>query len=443
MLDETKTPQNKETEKTLLGSILSNGEILFDLDDTVNKDLFFEYKNQVIYSAIETLYQSGKPVNIMSVSQQLDKTSKAKETVSKSYLSSLTNVIGGLMGAKRATAELKELFIKRELLRIFNAGQIDVQEGEIAENILSGIQNKFIALTDDKSEGSSVKDIIKDLSDTQLEYSEKYERGEKYIGIPTGFEKIDNAIDGLRPGHLWVVGAWTSTGKTQFAMNIVSNVIKSDVPTSVVSLEMSGVDTLARILGIRIGISSMKVLKGKMDKELWSEIEKQKDILYNSPLWVHTTKFHLDKIKSTIRKDVYKNKVRFVVVDYVQNIMSSSGKKEYDLMTNAARELQSLAQELGITIYIVSQISNEAEKGQSAGAGFKGTGALEAAADIAIRLKRDKGSENEMFEVVPVDIIISKNRHGFTGISKYNMTLKSGKFEEVIDEEVDTTKTKW
>ena len=134
-----------------------------------------------------------------------------------------------------------------------------------------------------------------------------------------------------------------------------------------------------------------------------------------------------------IRKDVYNRKVKFVVIDYVQNIISEKGLREYELMTSAATDLQALARELGITIYIVSQISNDSEKGNGAGAGFKGTGALEAVADLAIRLKRDKSKEDPNDEYVPVDIIVTKNRHGFTGkISDYSMWLKSGKFEEQI-----------
>ena len=129
----------------------------------------------------------------------------------------------------------------------------------------------------------------------------------------------------------------------------------------------------------------------------------------------------------TIRKDVFKRKIKMVVIDYIQNIIGNS--KEYDLITKVVTELQSLARELGITIIMVSQISNEAEKGQSAGAGFKGSGAIEAVSDLAIRLKRYKDKENLNDSCVPVDIIIAKNRHGFTGlISDYVMYLKINHF---------------
>lgn len=432
MLEETKLPpQNIDSEKNILGAIIVDEDKLHQAMDSISADDFYNITYRIIYKVISELYKKGKNVNILSLKGKLTDNEKLREIGGVSYLAALCNIYVNPYQFKECINSIKETAKARSLIKLLADTSAQAYDNVEIDNVLADLQSKIVNITNSKDEGSNIKDLIRELSDVQIEYSEKYESGEKYIGIPTGFNKLDDAIDGLREGHLWLCGGWTSTGKTFFSLNVVSNVLKLNIPVSIVSLEMTGVDTISRIIGIRLNISSMKVLKGKMEKELWNEIEREKDILYKSPLWVHTTKFQLDKIKSTIRKDVYKNKVKLVVIDYVQNIFSDSGNKEYDLMTRSAKELQALAKELKITIYIVSQISNEAEKGQGAGAGFKGSGALEASADIAIRLKRDKSSENELFEIVPVDVIISKNRHGFTGISKYNMTLKSGKFEEV------------
>jgi replicative DNA helicase len=295
---------------------------------------------------------------------------------------------------------------------------------------LANSQNSIVGINLIKNQNDSIQNSLLEMDKVKKEYADKYSQGKEFLGIPCGIRDIDGFIDGMRPGHIWVVGAFTSTGKTQFMLNIAQSVMEQAEPISIISLEMSRVDLTARLIGIRTNTSSMKVLKGLYDKTLEDKVFEARTFLNLVDCDIHTTYFDLEKIKMIIRKDVYTRKVKVVFIDYVQNIISDKGKREYEILTQSATDLQALARELGITIYIVSQISNEAEKGEGAGAGFKGTGALEAVADIAIRLKRTRKDENPEDEFVNLNIHITKNRHGYTGsIKDYVLWLKSGKIE--------------
>jgi replicative DNA helicase len=363
--------------------------------------------------------------------EELTKQGLLEEVGGYSGVIECMNAVVTATNIKQHAVIVKDKSLRRKLIIAQDKNQqIILDESKDIDTVLSEAQSNIIKINNFSQIDDGVSSIINDLERVQDEYVDKYKKGQKYLGVSCGIEKIDQSIDGLRPGHIWVVGAWTSTGKSQFVLNIVNSVLEQKVPVSIISLEMSRVDTLARLIGIKKKISSMAVLKGKNDLQIQYEIEEAKDFFKNAPLQIHTTYFDLEKIKMLIRTDVYTKKVKFVVVDYVQNIISEKGSRGYDLMTQAATDLQSLARELGVTIYLVSQISNESEKGNSAGAGFKGTGALEAVADLAIKLERDRKKEGPMDQYVPLKIKIVKNRHGFTGIiDNYFLWLKSGKIE--------------
>lgn len=429
-MNEINFPNSLEAELAVVGSILLDSDSIYKVIDILQPSDFYSIRNSKIYSNILDLFNKGEKVDILTLSQYLNSKGILSEIGGSAYLAQTVQSVPTSSNIIKYSEIIRDKSIRRQLITAqeYNLQTISDESRDI-DTVLAETQGRIVSINNLNKIDDSIKSIIRELEKTQDVYSQKYEDGKKIIGISTGFEKLDDCIDGLRPGHIWVVGAFTSTGKTQFALNIVNAVLEQKIPTSIISLEMSRVDLAARLIGIRQNLSSMKILKGKTEIDLWQQIEQHKNFLYNSPLEIHTTYFDLEKIKMLIRKDVYIRKVKFIVIDYVQNILSEKGLREYDLMTQSAVDLQSLARELGITIYIVSQISNEAEKGQGAGAGFKGTGALEAVADMAIRLKRDKKNESETDVCVPIEIIISKNRHGYTGtIRDYFMYLKSGFF---------------
>lgn len=424
-------PYDERMEKAVLGALLIDHEAIFKISDTLEPPDFYFEKHKLIYNAIMEMFKAGRDIELLTVGQELDTQKTTEKIGGYAYLADLINHVVSSSNVQRYAEIVKGHSIRRQLItaQYQNFSIIADEEKDISA-VLAETQGNLIKINAITQTNDSIKAIISELDEVQDEYSIKYQNGQKYIGYQSGIEKIDQHIDGIRPGHIWVVGGWTSTGKTQFALNIVHSLLQQNVPTAIVSLEMSRVDTLARLIGIRTNISSMAVIKGKNDLQTAHRIEEAKDFFSRAPLYVHTTFFDIEKIKMLIRKDVYTLGVKFVVVDYVQNIISEKAMREYDILTQSAVSLQAIARELGITIYIVSQISNESEKGNGAGAGFKGTGALEAVADLAIRLERDRKKEGADDEFVPVKITIFKNRHGFTGkIEDYCMWLKSGKYE--------------
>ena len=430
-MENRQPPSSPEAERSVLGAILIDPVSVHKVATTLSAQDFYETKNGTIYAAMLAMINTGTPLDIMTLVQFLDDMGQLPNIGGRSYVAELSATVATSTSISHYAQVVRDKSMRRQLLQACVASQelIYDTEQEI-DSVIATVQNSVYTVNPFKNVNDDAATIVNEIDGIQQLYAEKLQNGQKYLGFSCGIEGIDKNIDGMRPGHVWVVGAWTSTGKTQFALNIVHSVLVQDIPVSIISLEMSRTDTIARLMGIRNNISSISVLKGVNDPETQSKIDEAKMFMRQAPLEVHTTYFELEKIVALIRRDVFLKKVKLVVLDYVQNIISEKTLREYEIMTRAATSLQSLARELGITIYIVSQVSNDAEKGNAAGAGFKGSGALEAVADLAIRLKRNKTEEKEHDAYVPVEINVTKNRHGFSGnISKHYMWLKSGRFE--------------
>lgn len=415
-------PQNIEAEKNLLGAIIVYNDKLFEAEQLDVLD-FYNVGHQKIFKAMRELSLAGEGYEVISLADKIG------DSVKLSYLVGLTNQ-QSFEPIKKLVEIIKDCSIRRQLMRALDdSGKIIQEDGKEISEVLAGVQDKVTKISLQKTKNDSSAVAVEDLIELQAEHSQKLEEGKKYLGLESGIGNIDRAISGIRPSHLWVIGGWSGTGKSSFALNIIHNVLKQKIPCSIVSLEMGSIDILARLIAIRHNINSHKVLQGLPTNKEFELVEEGKDFFWKAPLQIHTDYFSLEEIKMSIRRDVHIHGSKVVLLDYIQQVISLD--REYEVITETIKAMQQLAKVLGITILVVSQISNEAQKGRSAGGGFKGSGQIEASADLAIRLNRDKTKEMPEWESIPIEIQVVKNKHGFDGSFRdWRMWLASGLYQE-------------
>lgn len=410
-----------QTEQALIGSMVLDPQIIGNVATEIEVTDFYDRKCQKIFSAMVSLYNKDKGIDPVMIWQE----SKISSTEINKYL----NSVATSSKWKDHAIQIKEYSAKRKIMQIMHENTKNIDKTPLDEAI-AHIQDQIFSVNT-ATETQTTDEVVTAIEETQRIYAEKYEQGQKTLGISCGMEKLDNLIDGLRPGHLWVIGAWSSTGKTQFALNILHNVIEQGIPASMISLEMDNQTLAARMIGLRHNMSAIRVLRGRLEGRELDNINEGKMFLRKTEMYMYDNISELSQITTLIRKDAKTKGIKVAIVDYAQLIVDPGSRSEYELMTKVPNSLRILAGKLGITIILVSQISNESQKGSGAGAGFKGSGALEAAADLGIRLKRDRDKEHPQADYIPMQIQIKKNRHGLTGvIHDYSMWLKSGKFTQ-------------
>ncbi len=306
-------------------------------------------------------------------------------------------------------------------------------------NLDSVLDELIVELTKASNSGfeekTGVKDIIAEFEETQAMYSDKIKNGQKLLGISCGFTALDNIIDGIRPGHFWVLGGYSNTGKTFFAVNIIKNLLEQNKRVVMYSLEMSKQDIIGRLLGIMCDMNGMKILKGLLTDEEQAKVMEAKAKLYESRLTVYTELDDYEEIKMSMLSENMKEKVDLFVIDYMQ-LLKSSNLNEYQLMTIVSSEFQSIGRKTGVATLALSQISNEAAKSPNSNVGgYKGSGGIEASSDLAIKLIPTEDIElqqkkQHMKLAIDIDCLITKNRHGIKGKLPFYFTGYTGTFKQ-------------
>ena len=434
----TNIPHNNEAEKALLGSLMMRPKDLYSIMGKVPTDAFYEPINGKIYTAMKSLLVKNMPIDLVTVTTELR---NIKAGVDIDYINGL---LVSVPLSNRAEYYAKIVMKNHTLRNLMIIGYSliedtsEANESSDTDKIITKHATQLIGIDGGKKEESDITDAIQEFNETQEQFKAKLLDGTtSYIGIPTGFSKIDDIIDGLRPGHMHLIGGFTSSGKTQFMLNIIDNII-STTKVTLFSLEMSRVDIIARLLGIRTGIGASKILRHEFSEQ-WEldEYEIAKKRLVDSGLKIYSQTNLLDDIIMSMTRDIVINKTKVFAIDYAQLVRTKSNN-EYEQISETAQRLQNFARENGVTIIILSQISNEHSKDQNRETmGFKGGGTLPASADLAIELVNVDNREEraqKLMDKIPfsVNCIVRKNRHGRTGIINFDFSPWNGKFEQSL-----------
>ena len=312
---------------------------------------------------------------------------------------------------------------------------------ENTDDFLSELQKDIFEIGRKKEfSDENIERTISLFKERQVEYKTKFENGGKIIGIQTGYDKLDEVIDGFREEHLWVIGGYTNMGKTSASLNLVSTLVKDNKKVIYFSLEMGKLDILTKLIGIMQKENGLSILKNfPHDKD---KLERTFKRISSSGLTIYDDIYDLDKLMYTMME----NKADLYVIDFLQNVKVKNTRTEYERTTDAILAFQELAKKLKSPIMVLSQISNEGARSNDEGVmSFKGSGAIAAAANIAIEIMVGEESKKEWKqkmangEKVNMKWNIRKNRHGRTGYIDMLFQGSTGIFEydtglKMIDE---------
>lgn len=260
----------------------------------------------------------------------------------------------------------------------------------------------------DKRKESSSKDIIKRLSTTK-----------EVVGITTGFKTLDYYTKGFCKGNMWVVGGYTSYGKSMLAVQMALHALRQEAVVDYFSMEMTQEDLLKRMIACETSTPT---------NELSQETITSTANLFSAyKLNIYDTVRRYDDIVSTLRGSIAKGeKPDVVFIDYLQNIISDDD--QYNALRKISHSLQAFAVEEDVCIVALSQVGREYMKGESKSMGFKGSGDIEESSDVAIELERHKNEAKELTNELTLHV--KKNRKGQTGSISCKMKPE---FSQVIE----------
>lgn len=418
----------------VLGIILQHPRTLDEVADQLEPRHFQNPQAQIIYTLILEQYQKEQQVSRTKLFLRLKEDNIIANP--EEVIDALTSGFTTPSELKPAIDVIKEAYQKRLLIKA--AHQIErlalTSQADQKELQARAQEMIFAATMTESSLDRHTFTMEEALINAYEAYMErKHNRGD--IGLPSGFISLDKLIGGFKKGHLNVIAASTSMGKTAFAINIAKNILKRKVPVAIVSLEMDAREIIDRMIIQEAGVHGWRYSQGQTSEEEEERILQALDELHDLPLLISDERgLNAAQIRARLRKfkAQFGGELGLAVIDYLQMIRLP---QEGYSSTNTARavgevvlQLRNLASELEVPILLISQISRSFKNRQDKRpvlSDLRDSGNIEEIADgvifiyrhahtsIAAREEaRAKGVENE------AEIIVAKQRTGQTGSTK-------------------------
>ena len=416
-------PQNIEAEKSFLGCLLIDKKAIDKVADIVLPEDFYRDVHGMIYGAMRRLYEKKTPIDLITLTNILEKEKILEEVGGASYIASLANAVPTASHVVHYANIISQKAVLRRLIEAGqNIAQLGYEEVDEVDAILDNSERVLFDVTQRylKQEFISLKDV---LSETFDRIDKLHKEKGKLRGIPTGFDDLDNLLAGLQNADLIVLASRPAMGKTTLALNIVTNAaIKEKIPVGIFSLEMSKEQLVDRMLCARAGVDSWKLRTGQLSDSDFPKIGYAMGVLSEAPLFIDDSPIlNCMEIRTRARKLKSDHNLGLILVDYLQLLQGRSVRGDQNRVqeiSEISRSLKALARELNIPVLTCSQLSRAVEMRPShipQLADLRESGSIEQDADVVMFIFREDYYEKETDRKNIADIMIKKHRNGPTG----------------------------
>lgn len=421
-------PHSLDAEKSVLGSLLIDRDVVVEVVEILRPEMFYSDNNGLIFDCMMRLYENRDPIDAVTVSQKLKEDKNLERVGGRAYLSELSDSVPSSANAAKYASIIKDGYIKRMLITA--SGQLTNLAFDESQSLLSILDQaeKSVFSLSEKNVRKSFVPIKEALAESfdRLDELQKYSGGLR--GVPTGFSDLDNVLVGLQESNLLILAARPGVGKTAFATNIAQFVaVEKKIPVGVFSLEMSIQELLDRILVGQANIDAWKLKTGNLKPEDFDKLSEAMGVLADSPLFIDDTPGQsILQLRTKARRLKSEVDIKLLVVDYLQLIV---GEGKYENRTTEvgmiSQGLKNLARELKIPVIALSQLSRAIEsRGDKIPqlSDLRESGSIEQDADVVMFLY--KPDENNMEDY---KLTIAKHRNG--PLANVNLRFKGEKIK--------------
>ena len=437
-------PSDPEAERGVLGSLLLDPEAVSRVVQILQPNDFYAKVHQHIYTAMLDLFDQDRPVDPVLLKAELDRQGVLDKIGGIEYLLSLAEVVPSAASSDYYANLVKEKAIMRAIIA---SGEDMIRRARSAgsgyREILDEVERDVMALGEGLISGEAKRmDVL--LADAFDRLEAMQERQGRITGLSTGFDELDEKINGLQSSQLIVVAGRPSMGKTTFSLNVAEHVgVEQKVPVLVFSLEMSSESLVENMLCSRAQVNAHRLKRGMLGPNAWTRLGEVAGDLGDAPIYIDSSPgMNALEIRAKARRLKAQQGLGLVVIDYLQLLElggSSRSRPEnrQQEISSISRGLKSLARELDIPIIAISQLNRSVEQRQKEDfrprmSDLRESGAIEQDADVIMFLYRDEYYHRDREESKGLaEVIVAKQRSGPTGTVDLNFTGEYMRFRNL------------
>jgi len=437
-------PQARDLEEAVIGALLIDKDALNEVIDILKPEVFYVDAHGIIFRAINQLFESSKPIDLLTVAQQLRKNGELELVGGAYYLSELTNKVASSANIEYHSRIIIQKYIQRKLIEISNSIIKDAYEDttDVLELLDKAEKNIFSVAEQNLKRGSLNMENL--LADTLKEIDSIRNKPDGLTGIPSGFTALDAMTSGWQRSDLIIVAARPAMGKTAFVLNMARTAaVDNNMAVAIFSLEMNATQLVKRIISSEVEIEAEKIHHGKLNDAEWNNLSKRVERLAKAPIFINdTAALNIFEFRAQCRRLKSAHDIQLVMIDYLQLMSGSNegkGATREQEISNISRSLKSIAKELNIPVIALSQLSRavESRTGEKKPqlSDLRESGAIEQDADMVLALYRpeyygfEEDSEGNSTKG-QAEVLILKHRHGSVGTVKLQFINEYTKFKD-------------
>lgn len=443
-------PQDLAIEEAVLGALMLEKEAYTAVSDILKPESFYDTSHQHIYEAIVSLGAQQRPIDMLTVTEQLRNDGNLETVGGAARISQLTGMVSSAANVEFHARIIAQKYIARRLI-----------------NFSSTIQEKAFDETNDvydlmqEAEGAlfeiskntlkrDVQQIDPIIGEAIKKIQEAANNTSGLSGLPTGFHKLDKLTSGWQNSDLIIIAARPAMGKTAFVLSMAKNMaVDYNIPVAIFSLEMSNLQLVNRLISNVCELEGEKIKSGQLGHNDWEKLMARSKKLYSAPLYVDDTpSLSVFEFQTKARRLKSEHNIQIIIIDYLQ-LMNASGMKfgsREQEVSNISRSLKALAKDLNIPIIALSQLNRSVEQRGDDKRGkrpqlsdLRESGAIEQDADIVCFIHREeyytKSSEDAEGNDIrgKAEFIIAKHRSGAVDDVDMRFVHRFARFENWDD----------
>lgn len=418
-------PQDIEAEKSLLGAVMIQDSVLPEVLTILKPTDFYEKRNELIFGAMISLYDSHKPIDLLTLTAELKTKKLLKDIGGAQYLTELSNYVPAASHAKAYAEIVERASVRRRLIKAGTEIANKAYEENAEVDSLIGAAEKDLFEVSDKiirSDYVAMNDLLADAFD-RIEDLHKNKGALR--GLKTGFRDLDKKTAGFQKGDLVIIGARPAMGKTTFAQNLAYNIASiNQKGVLFFSMEMAANEIIDRMISDVSGVDNWKMRTGNLSDEEFQRIGDALGEMDEIPIYIDdTSSMTIVELRNKARRAMHDHNIGIVIVDYLQLISGSdryAGNRVQEV-TEISRGLKILARELEIPVIALAQLSRNVtgrDDPRPVLSDLRESGSIEQDADLVMFLHRPdyyRQNDDNYEETHITELLIAKHRHGAVG----------------------------
>lgn len=428
-------PHNREAEEAVLGSVMVNPEVFYDVAHFLQGDDFFLHRNRWVWESFNNLHEARQPIDILTVSEELERQDRLEEVGGPAYLTSLINNVPTSIHAEAYGRLVQETATRRRLLEAANriaklAYQTDTSVDDVvndAEKAVFGVSER--RLTHDLL---PIRQVLSEYYD-RIDYLARHQ--DETIGVPTGFIDLDRLLGGMQPSDLLIIAGRPGQGKSGFCISAAKNAAQGHKKhVALFSLEMSNEQLVQRLVAQETGIDSQRLRLADIGDDEWPLFTQAVSTLSDTLIFLDDTPAITPlQLRTKCRRLHMEYGLDLIIVDYLQ-LMTGDTRIDNRVqeVSYISRNLKVLARELNVPVLAAAQLSRAVEQRANKRpvlSDLRESGSLEQDADVVMFIYRPDQYEADTMRQNVAEIMVSKHRNGPVGSVELVFRERLAKFE--------------